>query len=219
MKLDAIELWTGRIMAAGAFTTVAIALWGLRRGASRPIGREEGPARSFLSWPFISVATILFIGAGILMWRPLPLHPSASVRLGLLIIGTALLSSGLGIYLWGYRALGSMFGAASGFGVRLYASHELVTRGPFALVRHPMYLAVMAAFTGGLLIYRTWTMAVYAIIMLGLPFRARREDRALAKEFGEEWRAYARSVPGWIPRFHRKSSPSLTKSGQRKDIR
>jgi len=39
---------------------------------------------------------------------------------------------------------------------------------------------------------------------LGLVLRARREEQALADEFGEQWEEYCRRVPGWIPRILRK---------------
>jgi protein-S-isoprenylcysteine O-methyltransferase Ste14 len=92
-----------------------------------------------------------------------------------------------------------MFGPASGFGVRLQAGHRLVTGGPFAFVRHPMYLGVIAAGAGMFLLFRTWAALFFALLMLGLVVRARREEKLLAQEFGAEWRAYAIRVPAWIP--------------------
>jgi protein-S-isoprenylcysteine O-methyltransferase Ste14 len=96
-----------------------------------------------------------------------------------------------------------MFGVASGFGVRLYAGHRLITTGPYALVRHPMYLAVVLAGLGALLIYRTWSMLFFSFNMFGLVVRARREERALMAEFGEEWAEYARRTPAFVPRLGR----------------
>ncbi len=98
--------------------------------------------------------------------------------------------------------LGKMFGASSGFGVRLYANHRLITNGPYAVVRHPMYLAVIIAFLGGLLLFRTWTMLIFGLSMLGLGRRAQLEERILAAEFGEEWEVYKQAVPAWLPRMH-----------------
>ncbi|MEW5814158.1 MAG: hypothetical protein AB1798_02020 [Spirochaetota bacterium] len=72
-----------------------------------------------------------------------------------------------------------------------------------ALLNWPITLIATGFFVGGLFLYRTWTMAIYAFIMSGLPFRARREDQVLAKEFGQEWEPYIRRVPGWFPRLCR----------------
>jgi len=64
-----------------------------------------------------------------------------------------------------------------------------------------MYLAVILAAFGALIIFRTWAMAVYAPLSLGVIVRARREERLLAEEFGDEWDIYRREVNGWFPRF------------------
>lgn len=94
-----------------------------------------------------------------------------------------------------------MFGVSSGFGVHLYADHRLITSGPYSVIRHPMYVAVICAGVGGLLIYRTWAMLFFAVNMFGLIVRARREERALAQKFGPIWEEYKRQVPGWIPKL------------------
>ncbi|MEK7325043.1 MAG: isoprenylcysteine carboxylmethyltransferase family protein, partial [Chloroflexota bacterium] len=89
------------------------------------------------------------------------------------------------------------------FGAQLYADQRLIVRGPFAIVRHPMYLGVLIAALGAIPIYQTWTSVFVALNFLGLIFRARREEQTLAAEFGEQWEAYCRSVPAWIPRLRR----------------
>jgi protein-S-isoprenylcysteine O-methyltransferase Ste14 len=137
------------------------------------------------------------------LWRPLPVHPAPWLRGLLLSIGAALFFAGLALYFWGLHTLGRMFGPSTGFGVRLHAAHRLVASGPYAHVRHPMYLAVIAAAQGSLLLYRTWATLCFAIIMFGLVVRARREERALAREFGQQWADYRARVPGWLPRLRR----------------
>ncbi len=91
-----------------------------------------------------------------------------------------------------------MYNVSSSMGAQLYADHRLVTHGPFAIVRHPMYLGVILASAGGLLIYRTWTLLFTTVSFLGLVLRARREEEALAAEFSEQWEEYRRRVPAWI---------------------
>jgi protein-S-isoprenylcysteine O-methyltransferase Ste14 len=86
----------------------------------------------------------------------------------------------------------------------------LVTNGPFAIVRHPMYLGLITAALGSLLLYRTWTALAYALFAPFVLMRARREELALGAEFGEEWQVYCRRVPALLPRFRRES----TENGQ-----
>jgi hypothetical protein len=62
-----------------------------------------------------------------------------------------------------------------------------------------MYLGVMLASWGGLLLYWTWASLGFSILMFGLIARARHEDRVLNDEFGEAWRDCTARVPGWVP--------------------
>jgi protein-S-isoprenylcysteine O-methyltransferase Ste14 len=94
-----------------------------------------------------------------------------------------------------------MFNVSSSMGAELYKDHQLVTSGPFAYIRHPMYIGVLLAGWGALLLFRTWAMIPYALSTLAIPLRARREEEALAQAFGEAWQAYQDQVPSWIPSF------------------
>jgi protein-S-isoprenylcysteine O-methyltransferase Ste14 len=165
----------------------------------------EGSTARLLGWPHLIGATALYAAVCILLWRPLPITLGEGARIALTLLGAALYFPSLVLYGWGLRTLGAMFGVASGFGVRLYSGHRLVSTGPFSFVRHPMYLAVMLAGLGGLLIYRTWAMLFFSLNMLGLVIRARREERALEAEFGVEWAEYARRVPAFVPRLWRRA--------------
>jgi protein-S-isoprenylcysteine O-methyltransferase Ste14 len=166
----------------------------------------EGSAR-VLGWPVFIAATVLFLAAGVLSWKPLPLALEGGSRIALTLLGVAIYFPALALYGWGLRTLGSMFGVASGFGVRLYEGHHLVKSGPYAYVRHPMYLAVVLAGLGGLLLYRTWATLLFFLTMFGLVLRAGREERALAAEFGAAWGEYAAQVPAFVPRLKRRSGP------------
>ncbi len=194
------DLWLGRIGGLAGLATLALAIWHMLRSVGRPAGRQTGAGARFLRVPFLALGTLLFVAAMAWLWRPLPLALPAAVRLATLALGALLYFPALGLYLWGLLTLGAMFAPSTGFGVRLHAGHRLITAGPYALVRHPMYLAVITAGIGGLLLYRTWAMLLFAIAMFGLTVRARREEEALAAEFGAAWEAYCRHVPAWLPR-------------------
>ena len=199
MLLDTTEQWLRSLGAVAGLATLATALVAMFKSLRQPAGREERGARFALRIPVLLLATILFFGVGALLWRPLPLHVPSWLRVILLSVGGLLFFGGLVLYLWGLRSLGQMFGPSSGFGVRLHASHRLVTAGPYAHIRHPMYLAVIGAGIGSFLLYRTWAALCFAVIMLGLMVRARREEKVLAEEFGLEWKVYASRVPAWFP--------------------
>jgi protein-S-isoprenylcysteine O-methyltransferase Ste14 len=108
-------------------------------------------------------------------------------------------SSGTRLYLWGLVTLGSQFGVSGVLGAELYKEHELITSGPFAIIRHPLYAGVLLAAFGALLVFRTWAMVVFMPMSLVVVARAEREEEVLEQEFADEWEAYAAKVPKWFP--------------------
>ncbi len=206
MILDAVEGWIGGVGIVAGLATLAIALWqGVWRGLQHPAGRTTGLANKVLRAPLQIILGLLWIGLCYVLWRPVPLTCPLRARVIALIFGGPGYFSGLALYLWGAKTLGAMYKPASGFGVQLNAHHRLITHGPFAIVRHPMYLGLQMAALGGLLLYRTWTLLFVTVNFVALIIRARREEQALAAEFGGQWQAYRRQVPAWIPRFHREA--------------
>ncbi len=203
MSLHIVEQWVRWIGAVAAFVSLIAALAGMARGMRRPRGRTTGLARQVLRLPAYLLISVIFFGPCFLLWRPLPLALSASARIVTLALGALLLFPGLALYLWARLTLGEMYNVSSSMGAQLYADHRLITHGPFALVRHPMYLGILLASVGGLLIYRIWTLVFTTVTFLGLVLRARREEQVLSAEFGEQWKEYCRRVPGWIPRILR----------------
>ena len=201
MSLEITERLVRAIGAVAGLGTLMYAIVGILLSLRRPTGREERGARFALRVPYILLGTFLFLIIGALLWRPLPIgDPTWSAAI-LLLLGSLLFFGGLILYLWGMRTLGQMFGPSTGFAVRLQVEHRLIVSGPYAHVRHPMYLAVIATSFGSLLLYWTWATLLFAVAMLGLIARARREDRVLSVEFGPEWQTYASNVPKWFPRL------------------
>jgi protein-S-isoprenylcysteine O-methyltransferase Ste14 len=201
MGLDSVEWWVRWAGAVAAFVSLIAVLAGMMRGLRRPQGRTTGLARQILTLPAYLLISVGFFGTCYLLWRPLPLALSAQARTVTLALGALLLFPGLALVLWGRFTLGEMYYVSSSMGAQLYADHRLITYGPFAIVRHPMYVGILLASAGGLLIYRTWTLVFTTVAFLGLALRARREEQALAAEFGEQWEAYRQQVPAWIPRI------------------
>ena len=209
MTLEMIETllrWSGGLM---AWATLGFVLYGIWRGTHRPAGRTSGQFSGWQHSPlFFLFSTLLFVGVSVALWRPLPLMLSKQAQAWLLALGSLAYFPGMAFVLWGRLALGKMYFVSTGFGAQLFAGHRLVTHGPFAIVRNPMYLGLIAAAFGSLLIYQTWTTTLYAFFAPFVLRRARREEQALAAEFGEEWQAYAKNVPMFLPRWKKKSKES-----------
>jgi protein-S-isoprenylcysteine O-methyltransferase Ste14 len=66
-----------------------------------------------------------------------------------------------------------------------------------------MYIGLILAASGSLFLYLTWTTLAFAIFAPFVLLRARREEIALAAEFGEEWQEYCKRVPAFFPWLRR----------------
>ena len=77
---------------------------------------------------------------------------------------------------------------------------EIAASGPYAYVRHPQYLGFIAIMLGFLLQWPTLvTLAMFAILAFMYARLARREESDMAARFGDQWRAYARRTPRFLP--------------------
>lgn len=198
--------WTVRAAGiVGLVTAWVVAGTAAARGRLRPVGRGLGLAPRWGALASYLLVAVPYFTIWALLWRPLPGPPPDWLRVLALVVGAALGSAGLVLYLWGRVTLGEMYNVSSSLGTELYADHRLVTAGPFSHTRHPMYFAIGLAALGGLAVYRTWTMVFALVSVAGLSMKARHEEQLLAAEFGETWSEYARLVPAWFPRrssFH-----------------
>jgi protein-S-isoprenylcysteine O-methyltransferase Ste14 len=95
------------------------------------------------------------------------------------------------------RALGQQlrFDAAIG------SQHELVRRGPYRVIRHPIYCSMLCLLWGiGSLAAPLWLFIVATIVFLvGTEIRVRIEDRLLAERFGVMFAGYRSSTRAYLP--------------------
>jgi protein-S-isoprenylcysteine O-methyltransferase Ste14/membrane protease YdiL (CAAX protease family) len=183
---------------------LAAIFYGIWRGTQRSPGRSAGRSPGWLRSPsFYLIVSTAYFGLCWLLWRPLPLSLSPQARLACLVLGGMIFISGLSLVLWGRLSLGAQYFVSTPMGAQLFKEHHLVTNGPYAVVRHPMYLGILITGLGGILLYRTWTMVFVALHFIGLMRRARQEEQALAYAFGEEWLAYCQETPSFFPSLGR----------------
>lgn len=103
---------------------------------------------------------------------------------------------GLAFAFWARATIGRNWSGR----VTLKENHELVERGPYRLVRHPIYsgLLLMIAATA-LAIGRIGAFAGWLVIFAGLWIKLRNEERLMLKTFPEQYTAYSRHVKRIIP--------------------
>jgi protein-S-isoprenylcysteine O-methyltransferase Ste14 len=79
--------------------------------------------------------------------------------------------------------------------------HELVTSGPYSLVRHPIYTSMLCLLLGtGFMITPLALLAIAMVVFVaGMEIRIRLEEKLLASRFRETFSDYQRRVPAYIP--------------------
>jgi protein-S-isoprenylcysteine O-methyltransferase Ste14 len=76
----------------------------------------------------------------------------------------------------------------------------LVTDGPYRFTRNPMYLGFALVYVGVTLLVNTlWPLLLLPVVLTVMHFLViRREERYLERKFGDDYRAYLRTVRRWI---------------------
>src|SRR5262249_35997958 len=129
-------------------------------------------------------------------WWPFRESAAGELALGALAILLTYASAWLAIQ--AVRTLGKQWT----YEARVIKGHELVTQGPYSLVRNPIYLGMFGAILGaGLVFARWWTMlAAIVLFLVGNHIRITAEERLLRETFGTKFDDYARRVPAFFPR-------------------
>jgi protein-S-isoprenylcysteine O-methyltransferase Ste14 len=86
---------------------------------------------------------------------------------------------------------------------RTIKAPSLITAGPYACVRNPIYLANFLIGLGLVVLAEAIIMVPVYFIVFGLPYRkiVDQEEGFLRKKFGDEFRRYCEAVPRWLPRL------------------
>jgi len=86
---------------------------------------------------------------------------------------------------------------------RVIEGHELVEQGPYAVVRNPIYLAMIGMLLATGLAVSSWQalLAAIFVFLAGNEIRIRSEEKLLREAFGSKFEDYARRVPAVFPRI------------------
>lgn len=77
---------------------------------------------------------------------------------------------------------------------------EVVRKGVFGIVRHPIYLSEILVYIGLLFVSLSIASAVICVFaIIFLYFISRYEEKILLEYFGEDYKLYMQDVPMWIP--------------------
>lgn len=85
--------------------------------------------------------------------------------------------------------------------------HTLATTGPYAVIRHPQYVAFVLILLGFLLQWPTLlTLVMFPILLLMYGRLALTEEKEMRAQFGDAFERYAQRTPRFVPRLPGRSS-------------
>lgn len=165
----------------------------LVKRARRSGARSEDRGTLPLVW-------LVVLGSGVLAWAVTRAVSFGRYEHGSLLAGIAfaLVALGSALRWWAIVVLGRFFTVD----VAIHSGHELVTRGPYRLLRHPSYTGALLVIAGlGLLFDSAPAFLCLLVPVTGVMLRRIQvEERALAGHFGGAWHAHCertwRLVPG-----------------------
>lgn len=109
-----------------------------------------------------------------------------------MLLGYAIAFIGIGLFAVGWREVH-----------RARQENRLMTGGLYAYVRHPQYLGLFIALFGeGIVHWPTvFSVSLFPVIVIVYYFLARKEERAVLSQYGDDYRAYMNRTPMFIPRW------------------
>ncbi len=136
-------------------------------------------------------------------WRPfLPAVAALSGIAGsvFFVFTVAIAAGSVWLVAAAVRTLGKQWAVPA----RLVEGHKLITVGPYAYVRNPIYTGMLGMLIATGLAMEHWIATIAAIVIfgIGLLIRVRSEEKLLRAAFGQEFEDYARRVPAVIPGFY-----------------
>jgi protein-S-isoprenylcysteine O-methyltransferase Ste14 len=180
-----------------------VAWWVIRRPFARKTRRNviARDARDVREWALLGVS---FTGLGVL---PLAYiltgfggfadQPFSPLRAWL---GAAVFLGALALFRATHKALGRNWSVT----LQVREGHELVTRGVYRHLRHPMYAAFWLWAVTQALLLQNWVAGPAGLVGFGLlyAFRIGREEALMRRTFGPAWDAYAARTRRVLPFLH-----------------
>jgi protein-S-isoprenylcysteine O-methyltransferase Ste14 len=160
--------------------------------------RTAAPTKSAESRESRRLHTLMLNGAILLLFIPVPGLRGPVLPLLPLIVaaGLALQAGAILLAVWARRHLGRNWSGA----ITQTVDHQLVRSGPYRLVRHPIYTAMLGLVIGTALVSgELHALVAVAVIAVAYWRKILLEERHLRNVFGAEYDAYRRDTWAVVP--------------------
>lgn len=154
---------------------------------------EPAASRILRVLTFLIVIVLLAVPRIPLSWLYVQLWPSGFWPFWL---GAALTVAGLLFAIWAREHLGSNWSRS----VTIKQGHDLITTGPYAVVRHPIYTGVLIGFFGmAVAVSQVRGFLAFVLMFFVLWVKLRMEEEWMRSQFGETYATYARQTAALVP--------------------
>jgi protein-S-isoprenylcysteine O-methyltransferase Ste14 len=180
----------GRCWAAWAILWAAMAFF------SKSNKRRESPGQRLQHVIPAMLGFLLLFREGVgSPWFTRAIFPDDPV---LMLVCVALTMLGLLFSVWARLALGSNWSGT----VTIKANHQLIRRGPYRFIRHPIYTGMLTALLTTAITQRLVSGVLgFAVVYFALYRKALREESFLSQEFGDAFAEHQRHTGMFLPRF------------------
>ncbi|MBB4184648.1 protein-S-isoprenylcysteine O-methyltransferase Ste14 [Sinorhizobium terangae] len=103
--------------------------------------------------------------------------------------------------MWVFRKTHKELGRNWSISLEIRDKHELICRGPYALVRHPMYTSFLLMGVGQAFLLSNWVAGLAGLVGFAVLFvlRVEKEERMMLEIFGSQYRDYMDRTKRIIP--------------------
>jgi protein-S-isoprenylcysteine O-methyltransferase Ste14 len=188
--------------AMAAFHIIIFALWllflvywgiaaiGAKPSLDKPAWRKQAAVRAF-------IIALLIIAYRVPALRNALGNASAHATEGVVwgAIGAALVGCGIGLAILARAYLGRNWGTP----MSRKENPELVTGGPYALIRHPIYSGIILAMFGSMIGMSPFWLLPLVLFGAYFIYSARREEELMCQQFPGPYQAYMRRTKMLVP--------------------
>jgi protein-S-isoprenylcysteine O-methyltransferase Ste14 len=182
------------LMAGFALFTLALLVARMRLRRDPDPGPPARKSAASLVGIAIQGVSLFIVGFGPILAQLPPASPLA-IEEGIAV--GVLMAMAAGLFHASSRAMGRNWAVVA----QTRSDHALVTSGPFAWVRNPIYLAIFAMQPAFAIAFGHWRGLIIGVPLywLGTWLRVAQEEKLLRAQFGEAYDAYARRVKRFVP--------------------
>jgi protein-S-isoprenylcysteine O-methyltransferase Ste14 len=168
--------------------------WWIKAFNTKTTQRIEPAASRILRALALLIVIVLLSTTRIpLPWLYRQLWPSG---LWSFCVGAAVTVAGLLFAVWARQHLAGNWSNS----VTIKQGHELITTGPYALVRHPIYTGILAGFLGTAIALSQVRGAIgFVLMFVAFWAKLRMEEKWMRSQFGETYAIYAHQTAALVP--------------------